>query len=145
MSTKEIQAKLIDNLKRWQKIEDSSVAQMGEIMANTENPVIRMIMEIIMRDSQNHYKVQELIVRSLQTESMRLDTEEIAKVWGLIDKHIRMEKMADELAKLSLESIKGKKMVIQEFLLKYLTQDEEKHDSMLENLEAIKNGMYPYG
>jgi len=36
-------------------------------------------------------------------------------------------------------------MVIQEYLLNYLLMDEEKHDRMLETLEKIKSGMYPYG
>ena len=36
-------------------------------------------------------------------------------------------------------------MVLQRYLLDYLLKDEEKHEFLLENLEAIKSGMYPYG
>jgi hypothetical protein len=36
-------------------------------------------------------------------------------------------------------------MVVQEYLLHYLMEDEEKHNSILKQLETIKKGMYPYG
>jgi len=45
----------------------------------------------------------------------------------------------------SLEAIKGRKMVVQAYLLKHLLQDERKHDAILEMLSTIKKGMYPYG
>jgi len=36
-------------------------------------------------------------------------------------------------------------MVVQEYLLNYLQEDEQKHDHLLSALEKIKKGMYPYG
>jgi hypothetical protein len=36
-------------------------------------------------------------------------------------------------------------MLVQADLLEYLLKDEEKHDVILEKLEEIKKGMYPYG
>ena len=63
--------------------------------------------------------------------------------WQL--KHIDLEKKTVELAKDSLEALKGRKMVVQEYLLDYLRIDEEKHNSVLESLGTIKKGMYPYG
>ena len=50
-----------------------------------------------------------------------------------------------ELAKEALSAIEGKKLVVQEYLLNYLLTDEEKHNEMLEKLNLIKKGMYPYG
>ena len=38
-----------------------------------------------------------------------------------------------------------KGLIIQRYLLEYLLCDEEKHDALLDNLEAIKKDMYPYG
>jgi hypothetical protein len=43
------------------------------------------------------------------------------------------------------EDVKGTGMVVQNYLLDYLQVDEEKHDFLLENLQKIKSGMYPYG
>ena len=62
MSTKELQEQIIANMRRWQFVEDASCIQMSEIIARTKNPVVRMIMEIIRTDSQNHHRVQELIL-----------------------------------------------------------------------------------
>ena len=36
-------------------------------------------------------------------------------------------------------------MLVQEYLLKYLAEDEKKHNRMLAGLKKIKDGMYPYG
>lgn len=145
MSTKELQEKIIDNMRKWQKIEDVSIAQCSEIITKTKNPLIRMVMEIIRRDSENHYRVQELIASSLESATLSLSPEEIAEVWDLIQRHIDMEKKAETYARESVEALKGKKMVVQEYFLRYLLEDEEKHDHLLESLETIKKGMYPYG
>jgi len=144
MSTKAIQEKLIHNMQQWMKIENASVVSTSQILEKTDNPVIRTIMEIIQADSQRHYKVQELIKNSLDTSAISMTPDELADVWDLVEKHIAIEKKTVELAHLSLEALKGKKMVVQEYLLHYLLLDEEKHNSLLEQLETIKKGMYPY-
>jgi hypothetical protein len=144
MTTKELQATIVENMRRWQKIEDASVVQTSEIIAKTTNPLIRMVMEIIRADSERHYRVQELIAKSLETETTTLSPDELADVWGMIEKHIDMEKKAEAMAEESLAALKGRKMLVQEYLLNYLVLDEAKHDQLLENLEKIKEGMYPY-
>ena len=102
-------------------------------------------MEIIQRDSQMHYRIQELIIDTLEKSTVSLTPEELGDVWDLIEKHIDLEKKTVELAKNSLEALRGRKMVIQEYLLDYLRIDEEKHNAILETLSTIKKGMYPYG
>ena len=145
MSTKEIQEKIIDNMRRWQKIENASVASTGRVMEKTENPVVRMVMEIIQRDSQMHYRIQEMIADSLESKTVTLTPDELGDVWEMIEKHIELEKMTVELAHEAMEAIKNKKMVVQEYLIRYLLEDEEKHNTILEKLGIIKKGMYPYG
>ena len=145
MSTKEIQEKVVDNMRRWQKIENASVASTGEVIEKTENPIIRIVMEIIQRDSQMHHRVQELIADSLTTKALSLTPDELADVWDMIEKHIQLEKKTVEMAEEALETLKGKKMVVQEYLLQYLMEDENKHNHILDSLATIKKGMYPYG
>ncbi len=145
MSTKEIQEKIIDNMKRWQKIENASVSSTGNIMEKTDNKIVRMVMEIIQHDSQMHYRVQELIASSLESETVTVTPEELAEIWSQVEKHIELEKKTVEFANEALESLKGKKMVVQEYLLQYLLTDENKHNKILSDLETIKKGMYPYG
>jgi len=146
MSTKEAQNKIVENMKKWQKIENASVASTGRVIAETDNPIVRLIMEIIQRDSQMHYRVQELIEDSLTTKAIALSPEDVGKVWSSIEKHIEIEKKTVVLAKESIEATgKNKGMTVQRYLLEYLLRDEEKHDAILENLQAIKKDMYPYG
>lgn len=146
MSTKEAQNTIIENMKRWQKIENASVASTGRVIEETDNPVVRLIMEIIQRDSQMHYRVQELIEDSLTSKAIALSPDDVGKVWSSIEKHIEIERKTVQLAKESLGAIgKNKGMTVQRYLLEYLLRDEEKHDVILENLQQIKKDMYPYG
>ena len=92
-----------------------------------------------------HYRIQDLIIDSLERSTISLTPEELGEVWELIEKHIDLEKKTLELAKDSLDALRGRKMVIQEYLLDYLRIDEEKHNSVLKTLSTIIKGMYPYG
>jgi hypothetical protein len=145
MSTKELQERIVENMKQWQKIENASVAQMAAIMEKTDNPLISIVMEIIQRDSQMHHRVQQMVVDSLESQVVALNPDELADVWDKIEDHIQLEKETIRLMEDSMEALKGKKMVVQEYLLTYLKCDEEKHDLLLDALEKIKKGMYPYG
>lgn len=145
MSTKEIQETVAANMKRWQKVEQSSIESTGRVIEATDNPIIRMVMEIIQRDSENHARVQGLIADSLETEALVLSPDDLEKVWDLIETHIALERKTVELAEESIAALKGKKMVVQEYLLDYLLRDEQKHNAILDSLEIIKKGMYPYG
>ena len=64
-STKEVQEDLIANMKSWMKVENASVASTGRVIEKTDNPIIRLVMEIIQGDSQMHYRVQEWIADTL--------------------------------------------------------------------------------
>jgi hypothetical protein len=145
MSTKELQNQIVDNMRRWQKIENATVSATSKIIAKTDNDVVRLVMEIIQHDSMVHHRVQKMIAASLTHETISLNPDELEKVWTMIEDHIKLEKETISLAQEALETLKGKKMVVQEYLLKYLEMDEMKHDKLLESLETIKKGMYPYG
>ena len=145
MSTKEVQSKLIATMRHWQKVENAAVSSTGKVIEKTDNPVVRLIMEIIQRDSQMHYRIQEFIVDSLERKAISLVPQELGDVWDMIEKHIELEKKTVELANEAKAELKGKGMVVQEYLIDYLLTDEEKHNQVLENLSTIKKGMYPYG
>ncbi|MEA3297019.1 MAG: hypothetical protein U9R56_04070 [candidate division Zixibacteria bacterium] len=132
-------------MRRWQKLENATVSLTGSIIEKTDNPIIRLIMEIVQRDSQMHYRIQELIADSLESKTITLTPDELGGVWDLVESHIELEKKTVEFANESLTALKGKKMVVQEYLLNYLLIDENKHNEILEKLNTIKKGMYPYG
>jgi hypothetical protein len=143
MTIKELQKELADSMRRWQKIENSAIVSTGFVMEKTENPIIRLVMEIIQRDSQMHYLVQQWIAESLESKTVSLTPDELNKVWGLIERHTEIEKAMVGIVQEALNSLKGKKMYIQEYLLKYLQEDEIKHTSLLNALEGLKKGMLP--
>lgn len=145
MSTKEAQQEIITNMRKWQKVENASVSSTGKIIEKTNNPIVRLVMEIIQRDSQMHYRVQDLIADSLESKAITLTPDELGEVWGMIEDHIELEKKTVNLAHEALAALEGKKMVVQEYLLHYLLEDENKHNHILNQLETIKKGMYPYG
>ena len=145
-SKKEVQASLVANMQAWQKIENASVVSTGRVMEKTDNPIVRLVMEIIQRDSQMHYRVQGYITESLTGKAVSLTPDEIGQVWGMIEDHIKLERKTVDLAKKAIDMIGGSKaMQVQSYLLEYLLEDEEKHNQLLDRLQAIQRGMYPYG
>jgi len=143
-TTKEIQETLVQKMRTWQKIEDTSVSSTAKIMEQTSNPIIKIVMEIIHNDSKMHYRVQEMIADSLEKEAISLTPDQMTDVWTSIEKHIEMETVTVSYVDETLNEIKGRKMLVQEYLLKYLKADEMKHDALLSLLESVKKGMYPY-
>jgi hypothetical protein len=145
MTTKDLQKEIISSMKNWQKLENATVAVTGQVMEKTGNPVIRLIMEIIQRDSQMHYLVQQWIADSLESKTVSLSPDELGQIWDTIEHHIELEKKSVEMAERTLASLKGKSMVVQSYLLNYMLEDEKKHNNLLGSLELIKKKMYPYG
>lgn len=145
MNTKELQKQIISDMRQMQKVENASVASTGRIIKKTENPVVRLVMEIIQRDSKMHYQVQDFIADSLGEKAVSLTPEELAQVWDMIEQHIQLEKKMIEAVEQLRTSLKGKFMVVQQYLIEYLLEDETKHNNLLDRLSGIKTKMYPYG
>lgn len=142
---KELQAKLTEDLKQWQRTEGAAV-QFGEKLASsTENPVIKNVAEIIRSDSQRHAAIQQLIIDSFEKSAISLSPDDLAKVWPAIENHIKSEQDMVARVREALGLLKGRGLVVQQYLLEYLLLDEEKHDALLAKLEGVKKGMYPYG
>ena len=143
MTTKEIQEKLVGAMKDWQKLETSTIAHTASTIAKTENPLIRLVMEIIQRDSNVHHRVQQIIIDSLEKESVPISPDDLDAVWSMVEEHIKLERKTIEIARASLDALKDKKgNVLQAYLLTYLQEDETKHENLLSNLDTIiKKGM----
>lgn len=144
MSTKELQEKLTANMQTWQKIEDAAIKNTQDVISKTDNAVIKLVMEIIQNDSRNHRKVQEFVESTFTKQAVSLSTDDLATVWDVIQKHNDTEQKMLANVNEALESLKGKKMIVQEYFLNYLKQDEQKHNDLLASLEKLKGGIYPY-
>lgn len=142
MTVKELQQGIINNLKNWQKIESQSVSKTAQVIEKTGNPIILLVMEIIQRDSQMHYRVQEWIAASLERIGWSLSPDDLNEVWHIIQQHIELEKKMIESAQEQLSKFEGKRgMLVQQYFIKYLLEDETKHSHLLEYLESVKKGM----
>ncbi len=145
MTTKEKLENLISNLKRWQKIEDASIDLAEESMSRIQNPLVRSVFQILKHDSEMHRTLQQLVIDSLESESISLTPEDVGAIDDAITRHDEVEKNVVQLAQYTLDDLSGSGYQIQKFLLGYLLDDEKKHDKLLENLKSVKSSLYPYG
>jgi hypothetical protein len=129
---------MLNALHTWQGIERQSMSDTAEIMEKTQNPLIRIIMEIIRHDSLMHHRVQQFLIDSLTKENVTLSREDVTDIWEQIEAHDRMERKTIEIAKQLRDQAWSP---IHKQLLDYLVTDEEKHDRILEQLDQIKQGM----
>lgn len=141
VSQKVLEEQLVNTLKQWQAVEDESIKVSRAVQVKTENPLVRLVMEIIAHDSAMHRRVQQFIIDSVEKTAITLTPEELEEIWSQIDKHIAEERKTIELAGQAKSSAR---LFVQRYLLNYLLEDERKHDMLLERLEEIKNRMYPY-
>lgn len=144
MGNKEVYAELIAALKRWQKIENASVLSCSKILEKTDHPLLRAVMETIQADSQHHHHIQQLIIDSMEVKPFSLSPEDVAEVWDGIEQHQEIEKKTVEMADEILGKLKGNHLTAQDYLLRYLMEDEKKHNFMLDALEKVKQSLYPY-
>jgi len=128
-------------LKDWQGLETATIVHTSEVIAKTKNPLIQLLMEIIRQDSEMHYRVQQVLLDSLERQAFTLTPEELGDIWEMIEKHAEMEKQTIVLAE---KALKDCRLFVQRHLLTYLIEDEKKHDRLLGQLEDFKRNIYPY-
>ena len=142
MSTTSKGAERIDNmikvLRQWQAIERQAMGEMAEIIEQSTNPLIRMVMEIIRHDSLMHHRVQQFLIDTVTMQDVTVSREDVAEIWKRIEAHDKVEKRTIELAKELKENAWSP---VHKQLLDYLITDETKHDGLLEQLGEIKKGM----
>ncbi|TAL69324.1 MAG: hypothetical protein EPN82_07215 [Bacteroidetes bacterium] len=135
-------AKLVKILKNWQAIEDESMKNSTEIIKQTQNPLIHLIMEIIRQDSAMHKRVQQLIIDHYEKQPVTISPDELLAMWKMLEHHDELEKQTIAKAKEAMDETTSN---LARYLLDYLLTDEKKHDMLLSEMEKIKKGMYPYG
>lgn len=125
-------------LRQWQGIERDAIETTAEIMEKTDNLLIRQVMEIIRNDSVQHHRVQQFLIDSMTKTPITLTSDELAEIWGEIEAHDKLERETIELGKkLHAESTDP----LAKILLDYLLKDEQKHDTLLGQLDEFKKHM----
>lgn len=144
MTTKTIREDLVKRMQYWQGIERKSVASTGAVIEKTAHPLVLLVMEIIQKDSQLHHRVQQFIIDAIESRPITLAPEQLGEVAAELEHHLRLEEQMAEAVSDAREKIKGRKMLVEEYLLDFLVQDEKKHFAMLQALDKVKRGLYPY-
>lgn len=143
MKVKELHEQIVSGMERWEKIEDGAFVSTARIIEKTDNPFIRLVMEIIQGDTGMHHAVQEWIARSIAGEAAALSYDDMDRVWKQVEQHMETERQMMTMVKEMLAAVKGKRMVMQEYFLNFLLEDETKHANLLSRLEQIKMGLLP--
>jgi len=141
---KEQHEQIASTMKDWKLLEKRSAESIDKVKAKCANPLICLMMDIIENDAVVHERLQELIVSSLQKQQITLSLDEVGEVIGLIREHTRIKGEMIQKTESMLVQLKDKSLRIQEFLLKTIIADEKKHKEMLEGVEKIRQGLYPY-
>jgi rubrerythrin len=125
----------VELLRSWQALEREAIETTAEIMEQTNNLLIRQMMEIIRNDSVQHHRVQQFIIDIMTKEPVTMSPDDMAEVWSRLEEHDELERKTIELAK-ELQEKTTDPVVAS--LLDYLIIDEQKHDHILNQLEALK-------
>ena len=141
-SQKQAGEKLVAIMKKWQEVEDKSVASTRALNKKIKNPLVKQVLKIIQYDSTMHKKVQQFIIDSMEKKAITLTPDELAEIWSGIEEHIKMERVTIELGQRAKAASNN---FVHRYLINYLLRDEHKHDELLEQLENIKRNIYPYG
>jgi hypothetical protein len=138
MKGPEVNAKMIELLRRWQGIERRSIEVAGQMIEKTQNSTLQLVAEILRHDSTMHHRVQQILTESLSRGDAPLTHDELGQIWDLIEKHDAGEK---EVVALGKELQEMASHPAHKMILAYLITDEEKHDRLLESLSEIKRAM----
>lgn len=137
-----IEESVVNNFKEWQKLEDETIRLSQDLKKKSDNPFVKMIMEIIGRDSEKHKIMQQFIIDSFTKEAMHLAPQDLIPLADVLEKHIKAEAKSMGLAN---ACIAGTHNFFASFVASALINDEVKHHEMLTMLDHIKGQVYPYG
>jgi hypothetical protein len=141
LESAEKKERFLADLDKWQKMESLSAKTCAEVQKRTENTLIKMIAEIIRKDSESHIEVLKLIKDSLTKEAIHLTPDELVEIWDLIEGYHSIEHTSMDIAQ---EAIRDSRLFEIRFLLTYLLEDESKHLKLLNQLDDFKRSLFPY-
>ena len=134
---------MAEEMREWQRVENAAISQTARVMEKTENPLVRLVMELIQRDSVFHHRVQQLIIDSIEKQAVAITPADLEAVWDMIEQHLELEKKTVLYGEKAWYGLEGTVNPVQQYLLSYLLTDEKKHVKLLDDLALIKRGMYP--
>ncbi len=129
-----------EGIRKWQEMEDLTIASADRIKAATGNVLVQTLADIIRADSTKHKEVLAMISRALDG-AIELNPDELGQISELITNHIEIERSSIDLA---MEEYENSRHFVVRELLSYLLEDERKHFKLLTQLNDFKRKLYPY-
>ena len=142
VTTKITEEKLLHLIEDWYKLEDQTIGFAEDLKKKSDNPFIKVIMEIIKHDSQKHKIMQQFVIDALTKEAVHLAPQDLIPLADILEKHIQAEAKSMGMAN-ACSTVSRNYFV--DFIVSALTDDEIKHHNMLKSLDHIKSAVYSYG
>lgn len=89
---------LISVVRKWQGIEDMSIAACAELEEKTKNPLMREILESFRQDSLLKREVQQIMITCLRREICGPSPTELGRIWECLEMHAEFEQKTMALA-----------------------------------------------
>jgi hypothetical protein len=134
-----IEEEVVESFKQWQNLEDETYSLAEDLQKKSDNSFVKLIMEIIKRDSEKHKIMQQFVVDAFTKEAMHLTAEELMPLAEVLDNHIKAEAKSMGLAN---ACIAGTKNYFANFIASLLMSDEVKHHEMLTTLDQVKGKIH---
>jgi hypothetical protein len=129
-------------LRDWQNLEDDTISFAEDLMRKSNNDFVKVIMEMIKRDSEKHKAMQQFAIDHLTKRAIEIAPQDLVPLGDVLDRHLQAEAKSMGLANAAITKSKD---FFANFIINYLMADEIKHHEMLTKLEQIKGQVYPYG
>lgn len=130
----------INLMKKWQALEDKTIASAEELMKKTNNSFVKMAMEMIKHDSEKHKAIQQMIIDSITKEAIHISPDELDALSDMLNAHMEAE---SESLCLAEDAYKNCELFTTRFLLSYLIADEAKHHGLLSQFNDLKRASIP--
>lgn len=129
-------------LKDWQGLEDETISFAEDLMDRSDNDFIKVIMEMIKRDSEKHKAMQQFAIDHLTKKAMEIAPQDLIPLGDVLEKHLQAEAKSMGLANLAITKSRD---FFTNFIVSYLMSDEIKHHEMLTKLDQVKGYVHPAG
>lgn len=129
-------------MKDWQNLEEETISLAENLMKKSNNDFVKVIMEMIKRDSEKHKIMQQFAIDHLTKKAMEIAPQDLIPLGDVLEKHLHAEAKSMGLANVAI--IKSKDFFTN-FIVSYLMADEIKHHEMLTKLEQVKGYVHPAG
>ncbi len=126
---------LIKAMESWMESEEVTIEDARTMKKETDNPFVKMTMEMLIHDAEKHKIIQQMVIDSLTKESVHLTPEELAPLEKVLNRHILEE--SENLTK-AIGAIDKTEPRIIRYLLSYLSADEAGHRELVARLNELK-------